>query len=128
MVGQVSDSLSTSLTSAGYLVRPAVNPSVDAFTPSGPAQVLVATTSNQSQALNGTGDSILIANEGSVAANEHIDVKTGVGAQDASTGTVRRIYAGTFGTLPCEPGDNTYAVKAVTGTPTVRVMRGKGTL
>lgn len=98
------------------------------FYPTTPLQSVVATTSNQSTALNGVGTSVYVANEGSVAGNEHIDIKIGVGAQDASTGTFRRIYAGTYGTIPCNTEDTQFAVKSVTGTPTVRVQRGYGTL
>jgi hypothetical protein len=98
------------------------------FYPTTPLQAVVATTSNQSTALNGVGTSLYVANEGSVAANEHIDVKTGVGSQDASVGTVRRIYAGTYGTIPCAAEDTQFAIKATVGTPTVRVQRGYGLL
>ena len=98
------------------------------FYPSAALQVVVATTSNQSTALNGGGNSVYVANEGSVAGAEHIDIKIGVGAQDAGAGVVRRIYAGTYGTIPCNAEDTHFAVKSVTGTPTIRVQRGNGTL
>jgi len=107
-------------------------PFMQPFEPSEAEQTIATTTSFASTAINGTaGVSLFIANEGNPGSGEDIIVKVGSGAQaDNDTGTFRRrIYAGTFGTIVIpNTGSLQIGIRALTGTPTVRIQRGTGSL
>jgi hypothetical protein len=102
------------------------------FEPSEAEQTIATSTTFTNTAINGSaGVALMIANEGSPGSGEDIIVKVGSGAQaDNDTGTVRRrIYAGTFGTITIPSGGSLQiGVRALTGTPTVRIQRGTGSL
>jgi hypothetical protein len=95
-------------------------------------QTIAATTTFTNTVINGsTGETLMISNEGSSDATPDIIVKVGIGAQvDDDTGTPRRrIYAGTYGTISIPSGaDVQIGVRAVNGSPAVRIQRGSGSL
>ncbi len=97
---------------------------VDDFEPDVATQTIAATTTNSSTALSGTGESLFVYNTGA----NPVDVKVGSGAQDAGTGSTRRIYPGERRTIRVPTGAGIeIGVKATTGTTNLDVQRGSGT-